>query len=176
MRFKERQRSLRVGMSILITLASFIGAAAGLKAPRAEAGTSWPGGSAAGSGSAPWQGLTKLDLGAGIHLAVNVVNGNLLTTVDTASLPGVSGFDLPISPHYNSLSSASGTDMGNGWLLGTGADIGLVVNSSSATFYDATGQGYAFTEPSSCPFTAPAGIDAAPADRPRIGTPQGQAG
>src|SRR5205085_4951068 len=39
-------------------------------------------------------------------------------------------------------------------------DVSLVVNTSSATFYDETGHGYTFSEPSSCSFTAPPRIDA----------------
>ena len=117
-----------------------------------HAATNWTGGSAPGSGQAAWETFSG---------GVNVANGNLMIGASGLSIAGVNGFDEVISPTYNSISSSRATDMGNGWILGTGRDVGLDLNTSgSATFYDPTGHGYTFAVPGSCTFTPPAGIDA----------------
>lgn len=120
----------------------------------------WYGSSAAGSGAAPWESFTPIDLGAGIGLAVNNVNKNLMVTVPTVSVPGVNGLDETIDLTWNSLSHNVGEVAGNGWVMSLGRDVGLFIGSSSITFYDESGHGWNFNEPSSCSFTSPPGTDA----------------
>jgi RHS repeat-associated protein len=137
--------------------------AAGLAAARPTPGLAYSGFQppAAGSGAAPWDIFTRMDLSGRLHLRANAVNGNLLLDVDGLALPGVNGFTAAITLHYNSFSRGVVEELGNGWLLGTGSDVHLTLGGSSATFYDETGHGYTFSEPNSCSFTPPPGIDAA---------------
>jgi YD repeat-containing protein len=117
-----------------------------------HAAGNWSGGSAPGSGQAPWE---IADSG------VNIANGNLMVGAGGPTIPGVNRLDEIIRPTYNSVSSNRATDMGNGWTLGTGRDVGLDLSTpGAATFYGATGHGYTFTEPNSCTFTSPPGVDA----------------
>lgn len=108
-----------------------------------------------GSGAAPWETFTTINLGAGLHANIQAANGNLLLNVDGLSLPGVNGLDQSIELRYNSLSHNITQSIGYGWLLGTAQDVGLEFGSGSVTFYDETGQAYTVGEPSSCVFTTP---------------------
>jgi hypothetical protein len=115
----------------------------------------------AGAGAAPWGTFSSIGLGGGTTLSVNLVSGNLLASTPGPVLPQINEFDLSVAPVYNDVSRGVVTDTGVGWLTGTGRDVGLDVNTAGqVTFYDATGFGWTFAEPSSCSFTSPAGIDA----------------
>ena len=115
-----------------------------------HAAISWTGGSAAGSGAAPWETFSG---------NINLDSGNLMLSAGGLSIAGVNGLDEAVVPVYNSVSSANATDMGNGWIITPGRDVGLLINSTSATFYDETGHGWTFAKSGST-FTAPAGADA----------------
>lgn len=155
------QRLLGITLSIVLVLgANFVASTKLAPPPVAHANTTWSGASAAGSGAAPWETFTGMGIGAGHSLSVNLANGNLLLETDGLSLPQMNGMDLSVLPLFNSISKSVSTDMGNGWLMGTGRDVGLVVTTSSATFYDETGHSYVFAQPTFCSFTPPPGIDA----------------
>ncbi|MBV9282094.1 MAG: RHS repeat protein, partial [Chloroflexi bacterium] len=146
------ERILGATLSLLLVLGALVASRqpGGSLAPAYAAG-SWSGASAPGSGQAPWETFDQ---------GVNVATGNLLVEGDGVAFPQINGMDLAVAPVYNSLSKGVTTDLGHGWLLGTGRDVGLVFGSGVVTFYDGTGHGWAFSSPGSCVFTPPAGIDA----------------
>jgi len=125
----------------------------------AIAAANWTGSAAPGSGASSWQTFTAVPLAVGMQANVNAVTGNLLLTVPGLSLPGVNGLNAAVTLHYNSLSHNVFGVVGAGWVLGTGRDVGLALGGVRITFYDETGASYAFTEPSSCVFSPPPGID-----------------
>ena len=152
---KGQKRFVGVALSAMLALSYFLIPSlrpAPTPIPVVHATGNWTGGSAPGSGQAPWETFAG---------DVNIANGNLMLAGSGPRIPGVNSFDEVISPTYNSLSSTRATDMGNGWIMGTGRDVGLDLSvAGQVTFYDPTGHGYTFTVPSSCSFTPPAGIDA----------------
>jgi len=96
---------------------------------------------------------------AGRDVQVNVANGNLLVHATDLSMAGI-GLPAVVDRSYNSLISG-GTDMGTGWRMGTGEDVGLLAwNDGSVSFQGPTGYQIPFIRNSDGSYQSPPGIDA----------------
>lgn len=92
--------------------------------------------------------------------ASNIGNGNELVGLHLFDVRGV-GQDLSLDAHWNSFFNRSGWDLGWGWSLSTGYDVGTDTwdYPDGAVFYDSTGQFYRFALNGSS-YLSPPGINA----------------
>lgn len=92
--------------------------------------------------------------------ASNIGNGNELVGLHLFGVRGV-GMDLSLDAHWNDFFYASSWDLGKGWGLSTGYDVGTDTwdYPDGAIFYDSTGQYYRFALNGSS-YVSPPGINA----------------
>ncbi len=124
-------------------------------AQRAPAGTV---AAVPGLGSLPYFSFEKTELSTNTVAQVNLGNGNLLITGNDGVLPGP-GLSVRNDRFYNGLSTLAGS-FGGGWSAGLSQiDVGLKLDTTSATFYGPNGFRARFTK-SGTTYTAPAGFNA----------------
>lgn len=92
--------------------------------------------------------------------ASNIGNGNELISLHLFDVRGV-GQDLSLDAHWNSFFNGSAWDIGRGWSLNAGYDVGTDTwdYPDGAVFYDSTGQYYRFALNGSS-YISPPGINA----------------
>ncbi|MFN2587248.1 MAG: RHS repeat-associated core domain-containing protein [Actinomycetota bacterium] len=94
-----------------------------------------------------------------MDLRVNVVTGNLILHAKDLKLSGT-GLDLSVERFYNSLSSSS-SQLGPGWVLGTGKDVRLEAQSNGdVVYFGPSGFRVTFAKTPAGSFTSPNGVDA----------------
>ncbi|MDQ3915516.1 MAG: DUF6531 domain-containing protein [Actinomycetota bacterium] len=94
-----------------------------------------------------------------MDLRVNVATGNLILHAKDLKLSGT-GLDLSVERFYNSLSS-SPSQYGTGWVMSTGKDVRLEIQSNGDVFYfGPSGFRVKFTKTPAGSFTSPNGVDA----------------
>jgi len=115
---------------------------------------------------APWQGARAVapSLAFGLDdrlgVQVNLASGNLLVQASDLAIAGT-GLPLRLERSFNSLSAAVTTPEGNGWLLDTGRDVGLVAfGDGSVAFLGPSGYQAPFLQQADGSFLAPSGLDA----------------
>jgi len=115
---------------------------------------------AAGTGEQSYYDMIRHTLTDRMDLAVNVSNGNLVVHESDLRVKGT-GLDLAVDRYYNSSSSATLKDLGKGWVMGTGADVGLTVaQNGDVTYAGPSGYQIVFTKNPDGTYTSPTGIDA----------------
>lgn len=103
--------------------------------------------------------LQNIPLDHSTGLYVNVANGNLGVKQHDLQIAGT-GLPLHVTRYFNNLSDNT-IDLGTGWVMNTGRDVGLLIFSSgSAAFYGPSGYQIPFTLHSNGTFSAPPGINA----------------
>ncbi len=94
-----------------------------------------------------------------MELKVNVVNGNLLLKEQDLKIKGT-GLDLDVSRYYNNLSTDM-SDLGQGWVMGTGRDVRLQqLPGPDIAFYGPSGYRGKFTSNGDGTFESPPTVDA----------------
>lgn len=124
-------------------------------ANRAPAGTV---AGAPGLGSLPYFSFDKTELSTNTVAQVNLGNGNLVITGNSGVLSGP-GLSVRNDRFYNGLSTLAGS-FGGGWSAALSQiDVGLKLDSTSATFYGPNGFRARFAKSGST-YAAPMGFNA----------------
>lgn len=136
---------------------------AGGKRPKLEVTYTEGAQGAAQSGDRSFFDYITRDLSDKISVKANIGTGNLLVAAQDANLPGVAGFDLPLTRYYNSLAESwGGAKMGVGWSTSLGGSVRLEFPSGLRTgsnteranevdFYGASGYRTRFNAPVAVP-------------------------
>jgi len=142
---------MRCVLGLVLALSTLIGVGrSDTRTVAVEAAGLWTG-PIYSAGLAPWDTTVA---------GVNMANGNLMVAGGGLGIPGVNGLDEVVVPIYNSDLMGTATDLGYGWHMGTGRDVGLDLSSSTSVVYHSpTGHLYTFAVNGST-YTAPAGLDA----------------
>jgi RHS repeat-associated protein len=94
-----------------------------------------------------------------MHADLDVANGNLVLHEHDLGVTGT-GLNLAVDRYYNSQSSAS-YDLGAGWVMGTGRDVGLALApDGSQVFEGPSGFRASFAKNPDGSYTTPTGLDA----------------
>lgn len=94
-----------------------------------------------------------------MSLQVNVANGNVVVQANDLSVAGT-GLGLTVGRSYNA-QSASAYNLGRGWVMGTGRDVGLSASPNGAQLFEGpSGERVSFGRNPDGSYTAPTAIDA----------------